>query len=95
MGLGDECGGADEAVEAGAFLEGDGAVAENLTADMALDARGVRGDGMEEFDAGAFFDTQVAAAEGGVDFAAAADDEVAGAIDICGERAKHGEVVAA
>ena len=77
------------------FLQGDGAGAGNLAADVAVDAGGGGGDGVEEFDAGAFFDPQVAAVDGADDLAVAADDEIAGAFDRAGEFAEHGEVVAA
>ena len=88
-------GGADEAVELGAFFEGDGAGAGDLAADLAVDGGGGGGDGIEELDAGAFFDAEMAALDGADDFAVAADDEIAGAFDRAGEFAEDGEVVAA
>ena len=94
-GFDDEGGGADEAVEVGAFFEGDGAGAGDLAADLAVDGGGGGGDGIEELDARAFFHAEVAAVDGADDFAVAADDEVAGAFDRAGEFAEHGEVVAA
>ena len=77
------------------FLESDGAGARDLTADLAIDAGGVGIDGIEEFDARAFFHPQAIAENGADNLSVIADDEVAGALDGAGERAEDGEVVAA
>ena len=94
-GFHDERGGADEALEVGALLKGDGAGAEDLAADVAVDEGAGGGDRIEELDAGAFLNAQVPAVHGTDDFAMAADDEVAGAFHGSGEFAEDGEVMAA
>lgn len=54
---------------------------------------GLGGDGVEKFDACAFFDAEFAAADFTGDFAVAADGEVAGAFDGAGQLADDGEVM--
>ena len=94
-GFDDEGGGFDESVELGAFFEGDGTGAGNLAADVAIDGGGDGGDRVEEFDACAFFDTEIAAFDGADDFSVAADDKIPGAFDGAGEFTEDGEVMAA
>ena len=93
-GLDDEGGGADEALKAGAFFEGDRAGAEDLAADVAVDAGRLGGDGVEELDAHSFFHAEVAAENAADNLTAAADDDLAGAFHRAGELADDGEVVA-
>src|SRR6478735_3521784 len=93
-GFDDEGGSADEALELGAFFEGDGTGAGNLTANLAINEGGGGGDWIEELDTGTFFDPEVFAGNLADDFAVAADDQIAGALDGAGEFAQHGEVVA-
>ena len=82
-------------MEAGTFLQGDGAGAGYLATDLAVDGGGGCGDGIEEFDSCCFFHAEVPALHGADDFAMAADDEVARALDGAGEGSEHGEVVTA
>ena len=94
-GFDDKRRGAHEALEAGAFFEGDGAAAGDLAADVAIDNGGGGGDGVEKFDAHALFDAEVAALDGADDFPMVADDDIPGAYDGGGQFAQDGEMVAA
>lgn len=75
-----EAGGANQAVEQGAFFEGDAAGAGNLATHLAIDGGAGGRHGAEKLDACAFFDAQVPALHRADDFAVAADNEVARAI---------------
>lgn len=93
-GLDDERSGADESLEAGALFKGDGSGAQKLAPDIAVDAGCFRSDRVDELDTGSFFDAQMAADHVTDDFAAAADDEFAGAFHGAGKLTDEGQVVA-
>ena len=80
-GLDDEGTGADEALEVGALLEGDGAGAVDLAPDVTVDVGRHGGDRVQKFNPRAFFHPQVPAVHLADDFSVAADDEITRAID--------------
>lgn len=77
------------------FFESHGTRAANLTADVAVDPSTAGGDGIEELDAGPFFDSELTAMNGAHDFTMTADDQVAGAFDGSGKLTEDSKVMAA
>ena len=93
-GFDDEGGGADETMEAGAFPESDGTGTGDLATDLTFDSGGGGSDGIEEFDACALGDAEVAAMDDADDFSMSADEEITRAMDGTGQFTERREMVA-